>query len=52
MLILIAILVFGIALYKKSLRLETVTETVSETVRDMTVHATVDGKPVDSYVKE
>ncbi len=48
MLILIAGLVFGILLYRRSLRLEGASG--SEAARS--VRAYVDGKPVASYVKE
>ena len=48
MLILIGILVFSAFLYRKSLRLEG----AAETNQDLSVRAYVDGKPVDSYVKE
>ncbi len=48
MLLLIAGLIVGVLLYRKNLRLEG----VSDMTANRTVHAYVDGKPVDSYVKE
>ena len=47
MLLVIAALVFGVYLYRKNLRIEGASARPSKPVR-----AYVDGKPVDSYVKE
>ncbi len=49
MLLIIAGLILGVFLYRRTLRLE---GTASDAIRETTVRAYVDGKPVRTYLKE